>query len=161
MRTNSGCLMSCAWKEPKCRIGLIVGTGTNACYLEDLGNVGLWEEQDEDKEAPQHVIINTEWGAFGDNGELDFIKTKWDEAVDEGSLNPGKQTFEKMISGMYMGELTRYGEIRGHDDKSSMPMICFSIQTSPDRHDLGGPGLPGEQYRHALRVGQILHQVCL
>ncbi len=29
-----GCLMSCAWKEPKCRIGLIVGTGTNACYLE-------------------------------------------------------------------------------------------------------------------------------
>ncbi len=27
--------------------------------------------------------------------------------MDEGSLNPGKQTFEKMISGMYMGELTR------------------------------------------------------
>ena len=39
--------------------------------------------------------------------ELDFIRTKWDEAVDSGSLNPGKQTFEKMISGMYMGELTR------------------------------------------------------
>ena len=37
----------------------------------------------------------------------DFIRTKWDEAVDAGSLNPGKQTFEKMISGMYMGELTR------------------------------------------------------
>ena len=27
--------------------------------------------------------------------------------MDEGSLNPGKQTFEKMISGMYMGELVR------------------------------------------------------
>ncbi len=27
--------------------------------------------------------------------------------VDEGSLNPGKQIFEKMISGMYMGELVR------------------------------------------------------
>ena len=37
----------------------------------------------------------------------DFILTKWDAAVDAGSLNPGKQTFEKMISGMYMGELTR------------------------------------------------------
>ncbi len=35
------------------------------------------------------MIINTEWGAFGDKGELDFIKTKWDEAVDAGSLNPG------------------------------------------------------------------------
>ena len=47
------------------------------------------------------------FSAFGDNKELDFIRTKWDEAVDSGSLHPGKQTFEKMISGMYMGELTR------------------------------------------------------
>ncbi len=53
------------------------------------------------------MIVNTEWGAFGDQGELDFIRTKWDEAVDSGSLNKGKQIFEKMISGMYMGELTR------------------------------------------------------
>ena len=27
--------------------------------------------------------------------------------MDEASLNPGAQTFEKMISGMYMGELVR------------------------------------------------------
>jgi len=27
--------------------------------------------------------------------------------VDDTSLNPGKQTYEKMISGMYMGELVR------------------------------------------------------
>ena len=52
-------------------------------------------------------VINTEWGAFGDNGELDFVVTKWDRAVDEMSVNPGKQIFEKMISGMYMGELIR------------------------------------------------------
>ena len=45
------------------------------------------------------MVINTEWGAFGDNDELDFIKTKWDNAVDNNSVNPGKQTFEKMISG--------------------------------------------------------------
>lgn len=29
--------------------------------------------------------------------------------VDAMSLNPGKQTFEKMISGMYMGELVGRG----------------------------------------------------
>ena len=52
-------------------------------------------------------VINTEWGAFGENGELDFVVTKWDKAVDENSVNPGKQIFEKMISGMYMGELIR------------------------------------------------------
>merc|ERR1712088_380869 len=63
-------------------------------------NKGDFVEQD-------HMVINTEWGAFGDNGELDFIKTKWDENVDQMSVNPGKQIFEKMISGMYMGELVR------------------------------------------------------
>ena len=65
------------------------------------------------------MVVNTEWGAFGDKGELDYVKTKWDEEVEEHllgeykfrfkvdarSLNPGQQTFEKMISGMYMGEL--------------------------------------------------------
>lgn len=86
--------------------------GSNACYLEDIDNVGTWSQEEKSTEGsqsgqPRHVIINTEWGAFGDKGELDFIRTKWDLSVDEGSLNPGKQTFEKMISGMYMGELVR------------------------------------------------------
>ena len=39
--TYSSCLMSCAWKNPKCRIGLIIGTGTNACYLEDIEKVNV------------------------------------------------------------------------------------------------------------------------
>ena len=29
LNDTTGCLMSCAWKNPKCRIGLIIGTGTN------------------------------------------------------------------------------------------------------------------------------------
>ena len=53
------------------------------------------------------MIVNTEWGAFGDQSELDFILTKWDREVDRLSINPGKQIFEKMISGMYMGEVVR------------------------------------------------------
>ena len=53
------------------------------------------------------MIVNTEWGAFGNQGELDFILTKWDREVDRLSVNPGKQIFEKMISGMYMGEVVR------------------------------------------------------
>ena len=39
LNDTTGCLMSCAWKNPKCRIGLIIGTGTNACYLEDIDEV--------------------------------------------------------------------------------------------------------------------------
>lgn len=53
------------------------------------------------------MLINTEWGAFGEQGVLDFVLTEFDRAIDENSINPNKQLFEKMISGMYMGELTR------------------------------------------------------
>jgi len=103
---TTGCLMSCAWMQPKCRIGLILGTGTNACYLEDIDNVETIENGGRNG-TDKHMIINTEWGAFGEAGELDFIKTKWDVAIDEASINPGEHIYEKMISGMYMGELTR------------------------------------------------------
>ena len=66
-------------------------------------------DNEELSEEEQHheMVINTEWGAFGDHGEIDFLRTKWDRAVDEASLNPGRQTFEKLISGMYMGEIAR------------------------------------------------------
>ena len=43
--------------------------------------------------------------SFGN--KLVFMITKWDKRVDAASVNPGKQIFEKMISGMYMGELIR------------------------------------------------------
>ena len=67
---------------------IISGTGTNACYMEQLDNVGIW---DEPKVDPLKVIVNTEWGAFGDNGVLDFMRTEFDETVDTSSLNPRKQ----------------------------------------------------------------------
>ena len=53
------------------------------------------------------MLINTEWGAFGERGTLDFITTEFDRDIDVNSVNPSKQLFEKMISGMYMGELAR------------------------------------------------------
>jgi len=107
LNDTTGCLMSCAWTDPRCRIGLILGTGTNACYLEEVKDIGTIDKTHMDHTGEEHMVINTEWGAFGDNGELDFVVTKWDRAVDEMSVNPGKQIFEKMISGMYMGELIR------------------------------------------------------
>jgi len=99
-----GSLMSCAHSDRKCAIGLILGTGTNACYIENLSSVKTWEG---DQEPPYEVLINTEWGAFGNDGNLDFILTEFDRAIDRHSINPGKQIYEKMISGMYMGEIAR------------------------------------------------------
>lgn len=103
LNDTTGTLMSCAWKNFNCRIGLIVGTGSNACYVEKVENAEMF---DGDKSKP-YVIINTEWGAFGDDGRLDIVRTEYDREIDQYSINPGKQLHEKMISGMYMGELAR------------------------------------------------------
>jgi hexokinase len=104
LNDTTGTLMSCAWKNPNCRIGLIVGTGSNACYVERQKNAELFDDVDK---GSGNVVINLEWGAFGDDGVLDFVRTAYDRDVDTNSVNPGKQLHEKMISGMYMGELTR------------------------------------------------------
>ncbi|KAJ6633383.1 Hexokinase type 2 [Pseudolycoriella hygida] len=102
LNDTTGTLMSCAWKNHNCRIGLIVGTGSNACYVEKIENIEMYEGLETNQ-----MIINTEWGALGDNGSLEFIRTSYDRAIDEQSINRGKQIYEKMISGMYMGELVR------------------------------------------------------
>uniref|UniRef100_A0A8C7WBK3 Hexokinase-2 n=1 Tax=Oncorhynchus mykiss TaxID=8022 RepID=A0A8C7WBK3_ONCMY len=96
-----GTMMTCGFDDQRCEVGIIIGTGTNACYMEELRHIDL-VEGDEGR-----MCINTEWGAFGDNGMLEDIRTEFDREIDRGSLNPGKQLFEKMVSGMYMGELVR------------------------------------------------------
>ncbi len=37
------------------------------------------------------VVVNTEWGAFGNAGTLDIIRTHYDHELDAQSRNPGKQ----------------------------------------------------------------------
>lgn len=71
--------------EPPVR--LLAGTGSNACYMEEMRNVEMIEGDE------GRMCINMEWGAFGDNGCLDDIRTEYDRAVDDFSLNPGKQRF--------------------------------------------------------------------
>jgi len=36
---TTGTLMSCAYHSRDCRVGLVIGTGTNACYVEKVDNV--------------------------------------------------------------------------------------------------------------------------
>lgn len=61
----------------------------NQNYMERVDNdTDLW---DGDTVEPRQVIVNTEWGAFGDDGCLDFIRTQYDKEVDKISLNTGKQ----------------------------------------------------------------------
>ena len=72
LNDTTGCLMSCAWRDERCRVGLILGTGTNACYLEDIKDIHTIDQKE--YAAQKHMIINTEWGAFGEEGT--FLKFK-------------------------------------------------------------------------------------
>ncbi|XP_058115398.1 hexokinase-1-like isoform X2 [Magnolia sinica] len=50
------------------------------------------------------LVINMEWGNFR-SSHLPI--TEYDQALDAESLNPGEQIFEKIISGMYLGDIVR------------------------------------------------------
>uniref|UniRef100_A0A665TBZ7 Phosphotransferase n=1 Tax=Echeneis naucrates TaxID=173247 RepID=A0A665TBZ7_ECHNA len=106
-----GTMMSCGYRDQSCEIGMIIGTGTNACYMEEMKNVKRVEGED------GRMCINTEWGGFGDDGSLKDIQTEFDLIVDKLSINPGVHTFEKMISGMYLGEIVRLLLVRMAEDK--------------------------------------------
>uniref|UniRef100_A0A4W6F977 hexokinase n=1 Tax=Lates calcarifer TaxID=8187 RepID=A0A4W6F977_LATCA len=114
-----GTMMSCGYRDQSCEIGMIIGTGTNACYMEEMKNVKRVEGDD------GRMCINTEWGGFGDNGSLRNILTEFDVQVDKMSINPGVHTFEKMISGMYLGEIVRLLLVKLTEDK-----LLFNGQTS-------------------------------
>uniref|UniRef100_A0A4W3GHG4 hexokinase n=1 Tax=Callorhinchus milii TaxID=7868 RepID=A0A4W3GHG4_CALMI len=96
-----GTMIACAYENPKCEIGVIIGTGTNACYMEEMRNIEIVPGNE------GRMCINMEWGAFGDNGCLEDMNTSIDKQLDSYSQNPGQQTYEKMISGMYLGEIIR------------------------------------------------------
>ncbi len=93
-----GTLAACSLEDKRCAVGLIVGTGSNAAYLEDIHKVELitarkisGELTEEDVGHAKSVVINMEWGAFGDYGELDYYRTEYDEILDKESIVPGKQ----------------------------------------------------------------------
>jgi len=84
-----------------------LGTGTNACYIEKLENVRkLTPSTLASIRGTEGMIINMEWGAFGDSSNI-LPRTQADVDVDSQSINPSKQKFEKMISGMYLGTIVR------------------------------------------------------
>lgn len=109
---TTGTLVACANSNKNCRIGVIVGTGFNACYIESLDKCEKWPSN---YTNPKHVIINTEWGAMGDNKqnrELDKFRNEFDSEIDANSVNPSNQTYEKMVSGMYIGEMLRLAMVK-------------------------------------------------
>lgn len=104
LNDTTGTLLQGCILDSNAAVGLILGTGSNACYMERAERVSHWEAE---RHGEKEVIIDIEWGAFGDGGLLNFIRTDFDKQVDTNSLFASSFTFEKYISGKYLGELVR------------------------------------------------------
>lgn len=81
--------------------GVIFGTGTNAAYVEKANAIPKWEG---DLPNSGDMVINMEWGNFN---SCRLPVTEYDQVLDKESLNPGEQIYEKLTSGMYLGEIVR------------------------------------------------------
>jgi hexokinase len=93
-----GTLVAKSYADPACDMGVILGTGTNACYPEKIARILKYQGSG----ASAEMIINMEWGGF------DKLKTNiYDQGLDRASHNAGEQQLEKMVSGIYLGEIAR------------------------------------------------------
>jgi hexokinase len=101
---TTGTLIASAYTDPDVQIGCIFGTGCNAAYMDVCGNIPKLAHMKLDPKLP--MAINCEWGAF-DNQHKVLPRTPYDVQIDKASPRPGQQTFEKMIAGLYMGEIFR------------------------------------------------------
>ena len=90
LNDTTGTQLAVGYEDLNCHVGLILGTGTNACYMEKTAAIPKFKG---DRTKYPEVIINCEWGAFGEkHGELAPWLTEFDAAVEEVVINPGKQT---------------------------------------------------------------------
>lgn len=94
-------LLAHAYQHPSTRIGVIHSAGTNCAYYDKVANIGQFKQ---DTSIQTDMIINTEWCNFGSRH---LPRTAYDDRLDIQSNNPGIHHFEKMTTGMYLGEITR------------------------------------------------------
>ncbi|XP_065848028.1 hexokinase-2, chloroplastic [Euphorbia lathyris] len=126
-----GTLAGARYWDDDVMAAVILGTGTNACYVERADAIPKLHGQ---KSSSGRTIINTEWGAFSNGIPL----TVFDRDMDAASINPGEQIYEKTISGMYLGEIARRALLKMAEEGalfgSSVPQklsVPFTLRT-PD-----------------------------
>ncbi|PYI18652.1 hexokinase [Aspergillus violaceofuscus CBS 115571] len=109
---TTGALIASAYKDPDVKIGSILGTGCNAAYMEKCGRIPKIASHN--LPTDQLVGINTEYGAF-DNSHKVLPRCRFDLEIDRASPRPGQQTYEKMVAGLYTGELFRLIIVHLHE----------------------------------------------
>ena len=63
LNDSVGTLAGGAYEDPNVKLGIILGTGTNACYMERVAKLGALDPEVRAGARPQ-MLVNTEWGNF-------------------------------------------------------------------------------------------------
>ncbi|XP_072976529.1 hexokinase-3-like [Typha angustifolia] len=138
-----GTLALCHFYDEDTVAAVVIGTGTNACYVERSDAIikcqGLLKNSG-------GMVVNMEWGNFWSSH---LPRTSYDIALDDESPNRNDQGFEKMISGMYLGEIARrvlYRMAQESDifgDAAHCLSVPFSLRTPlmADMHEDASPDL--------------------
>jgi len=126
-----GTLLAGCYQEVKSDtcVGVILGTGTNACYIEKIENIKKLHYPASKDEV---MVVNLESGNFGsrlDRINIDLPLTQWDRILNNESNNPDHQLFEKQVSGMYLGEIVRIilcNMIESESIFKKLPEFCLN-----------------------------------
>lgn len=113
-------LLSCAYEKPAhlppCTVSFMIGVGLNGAYV----------EPDAKSYKYQGTIINTEIGGFDKGLPVTDVDLEVDFADEGGN---GRQIFEKMIAGGYLGEVCRRLVVKLW--QSEAPALAWSRQALP------------------------------
>ncbi|KAI8553740.1 hypothetical protein RHMOL_Rhmol05G0039800 [Rhododendron molle] len=112
-----GTLAGGRYDNPDVIAAVILGTGTNAAYVERAHAIPKWHGL-----LPKsgEMVINMEWGNFRSSH---LPLTEYDLAMDVDSLNPGEQIYEKIISGM-----TPHMSAMHHDTSSDLKVVGSKLK---------------------------------
>ena len=119
-------------------LGLILGTGNNICYLADVSHIQRpitgW--------TSSTMVVNMESGVYSG-----FPQGTFDKELDAASMSPGEYGNEKMVGGVYQGEVLRRtlagaGELFSDNFRSRLARV--GALTSADLSVLAAdPDAPG------------------
>jgi hexokinase len=94
-------LLARRYVDPSTVASVILGTGTNCAYIESSARIGTLPKQ---QRFGSRMIVNTEWSEVAAEALPRCQEDIW---VDCASANPGRGLFEKLVSGLYLGEIAR------------------------------------------------------
>nr|KAG5704964.1 hypothetical protein BaRGS_022806 [Batillaria attramentaria] len=149
MSDTTSTLMAGNYVDKRARIGLILGTGCNAAFVENLENIERWTGDTND---PKHIRVT----AVAMSIELAL-----------------RQKFEKSVGGLYLGELVRMTLVQLAKEgiaalvkRMRLPEVTVAIDGSvyerhPKFHGYMMEILDKDEFRFNTKIASILSELVL